>query len=299
MKRTLCIASWIVLLTANAAVHAELRLPKMFTDHMVLQQGMPVAVWDWGDPNTKVSVAFDERMRTTSCDVNGRWRVDLPAAMADGVPHTLTVTSGAQTLECKNVLLGEVWICGGQSNMGRPVSGEQVKSAGNAKIRLFNISGSTPRPDDVDDTFGWAICTSESIAQAGDGTREKGRRGFTEVGYVFGREIHERLHVPVGLIQMNCGGSTAKDWTPTPGVAKSLNFNEPLKKLTHKAGVLYEVRMRGMVPYTARGVVWYQGEDDGRNKNYAADFSQMIAAWRGLFGRDDLPFYFAQIAQTT
>ena len=183
--------------------------------------------------------------------------------------------------------------------MGRPVTGEQVRSADYPGIRLFNISGNTPRKEGISDTFGWAVCSPEIIARAGDGSQEKGRRGFSEVAYVFGRRIHVELGVPVGLVQMNCGGSTAKDWTPTPGVAQSLSYDQPMQRLTHSPGVLYEVRMRGMVPYTARGVVWYQGEDDGRNRQYAEDFSSMIAAWRRLFGRADLPFYFAQIAQTT
>ena len=187
---------------------------------------------------------------------------------------------------------------GGQSNMGRPVTREQARSADFPKIRLFNISGNTPRSEGIDDTFGWTVCTPEVIARAGDGSRAKGRRGFTEVGYVFGRDIHEELGVPVGLIQMNCGGSTARDWTPTSGVAESLTYDEPIKGLTHKSGVLYEVRMRGIVPFTARGVIWYQGEDDGRNQNYDKDLKALIESWRALFDRPDLPFYMAQIAQT-
>ncbi len=296
-KRTFLLT--LLLLTNSGVAHAELRLPKVFTDHMVLQQELPIAVWGWAVSDAKVSVALNDKIATTTADKQGKWRVDLPSMEADGDVHSLVVTSGDQKIECKDVLLGEVWICGGQSNMGRPVTGDQVKAADHPTIRLFNISGGTPREDGIDDTFGWAVCTPEAIAQAGDGTQEKGRRGFTEVGYVFGRRIHQQLDVPVGLIQMNCGGSTAKDWTPTAGVAKSLTIGEPMKRLTHTPGVLYEVRMRGIVPFTTRGVVWYQGEDDGRNKDYAKDFSEMIAAWRQLFKRDDLPFYFAQIAQTT
>lgn len=288
-----------ILVFCSAEARAEVRMPKVFTDHMVLQQEVPVAVWGEAEPGQAVSVALNDKTVTTKADARGRWHVDIPAMRADGKAHALAVTAGDENVEFQDVLLGEVWICGGQSNMGRPVTGDQVKSADFPKIRLFNISGNTPRRTGLDDTFGWAICSPEVIARAGDGSQEKGRRGFSEVGFVFGRRIHEELDVPVGLIQMNCGGSTAKDWTPTPGVADSLTCDQPAERLTHTPGVLYEVRMRGLVPYTARGVVWYQGEDDGRNRQYAEDFSAMIAAWRGRFGRNDMPFYFAQIAQTT
>jgi sialate O-acetylesterase len=299
MKRSILFLVTFALLSAPTWLHAELKLAKLFTDHLVLQQELPIAVWGFADLAAEVTVEFNAKIQKATADKLGSWRVDLPAMSADGVSHTLQVTSGTQRVTCKDVLLGEVWICGGQSNMGRPVTGDQTKSADNPQIRLFNISGNVPRSGGIDDTHGWVICSPESIAVAGDGSKEKGRRGFTEVGYVFGRRLQKELKVPVGLIQMNCGGSTAKDWTPTRGVADALVLDEPMKGLTHKPGVLYEVRIRGMVPFTARGVVWYQGEDDGRNKNYAKDFAEMIAAWRGLFSRDDLPFYFAQIAQTT
>jgi len=283
----------------SVEARADVRIAKVFTDHVVLQQEMPVAVWGQADPDTTITVTIADASATAKTNPRGQWRVDLPAMKADGKAHTLAVTAGGKQIELNDVLLGEVWICGGQSNMGRPVTGEQVRSADYPRIRLFNISGNTPRKVGMDESFGWAVCSPEVIGRAGDGSQEKGRRGFSEVAYVFGRRIHEELGVPVGLIQMNCGGSTAKDWTPTPGVAESLSYDEPMQGLTHKPGVLYEVRMRGLVPYTARGVVWYQGEDDGRNRQYAEDFCGMIAAWRRLFGRADLPFYFAQIAQTT
>jgi len=298
--KTSALAGIVVATLAIAATaRAELRLAKLFTDHMVLQQQLPVAVWGWAEPGKSVKVRLNDKSATAIADDQGRWRLELPAMKADGKAHTLVVSSGNEQIELADVLLGEVWICGGQSNMGRPVTGEQIKSADLPQIRLFNISGDVPRREGIDDVFGWAVCSPETLAVAGDGTQEKGRRGFTEVGFVFGRALHKELGVPVGLIQMNCGGSTAKDWTPTPGVAEQITYDQPLKGLAHKPGVLYEVRMRGLVPLAARGVVWYQGEDDGRNKDYAKDFSAMIAAWRKLFGRDDLPFYFAQIAATT
>jgi len=199
------------------------------------------------------------------------------------------------------VLIGEVWICSGQSNMGRPVNEEDARTAEWPGIRLFNSSGDTPRRDDVDDATEWTVCSPKSILTAGDALspdKSKGRRGFSEVAFHFGRKIHQTLKVPVGLIQVNCGGSTAADWTPMPEIGAKRTVDERLPKVTHMPGMLYWIRLRGLVPFAIRGVVWYQGEDDGRNAKYDEDFARMILAWRAQWGREDLPFYFAQIAQT-
>jgi sialate O-acetylesterase len=292
---------WLVCWIALAPLHfaqAEVRLPEIFTDHMVLQQELPIAVWGFAAADEPVSVALGDATATTKADQSGRWQVSLPAMKADGKPRTLTVR-GSNTIELKDVLLGEVWLCSGQSNMGRPVTGEQIAGADCPSIRLFNSSGDTPRRDGLSYPSGWAVCSPETIKVAGDGNPENGRRGFTEVGYVFGRRIHEALDVPVGLIQVNCGGSTAKDWTPTPGVAETLKYDERIEGIKHNPGVLYEVRLKAIVPFTIRGVVWYQGEDDGRNTKYAEDFARLIASWRELWDRPKLPFYYAQIAATT
>jgi len=284
-------------LTATTTI-AEVRLAKMFSDHMVLQRDKPVAVWGFGDPGDKVTVEFAGAKAQATIDDAGRWHVDLPAMKASAEGRTLTITSGSQTITLSDVLIGDVWLCGGQSNMGRPVTGEQIKSADLPMIRLFNISGDTPTDEGIDDVFGWAVCTPDVVARAGDGKGEM-RRGFSEVAFVFGRRLHAELGVPTGLIQMNCGGSTAKDWTPLPGLRETLTLNEEIKGITHKPGLLFEIRQRGTAPITIRGAIWYQGEDDGRNRNYGDDLTKMIAAWRDLYRNPDLPFYIAQNAQTT
>lgn len=288
----------VLLIVTASAVSGAVRTAKLFTDHMVLQRGVPVAVWGFGDRGEEVAVTFNGTTIRATTGKEGRWQVELPAMESSDEAQKLTVVSGTETMGLNDVLVGDVWICGGQSNMGRPVNGEQIKSADLPKIRLFNLSGSTPRAEGIDDVFGWAVCSPETLARAGDGLGDK-RRGFSEVAFVFGRRLHAALGVPVGLIQMNCGGSTARDWTPKPGLRETLTLDEPLKRITHNDGLLHEIRMRGTVPFTVRGVVWYQGEDDGRNKAYGVDLANMIAAWRELYRHPALPFYFAQIAQTT
>ncbi|HPD16315.1 MAG TPA: sialate O-acetylesterase [Planctomycetota bacterium] len=297
MPRPPVVAFTLALCVASA--RADVRLPKVFTDHMVLQQEMPIAVWGRATTGELVTVEFNGQRATAKAGDDGAWRVTLPAMKADGQPHSLVV-KGNNSLELKDVLLGEVWLCAGQSNMGRPVDEAAAKAADQPQIRLFNSSGETPRADGLDETSGWIVCTPTSILQAGDFLGAgKGRRPFSEVAYHFGLKLHQTLKVPVGLIQANCGGSTARDWTPFPEAGAKLPLDQPIPKITHSDGQLYWVRLRGMVPFAVRGVVWYQGEDDGRNPKYAEDFKALIESWRKLWDRPDLPFYFAQIAATT
>jgi sialate O-acetylesterase len=281
---------------------ADVRLPKIFADHMVLQQQVPIVVWGEAAPAEEVAVTLADKKVKTSADTQGQWLVELPAMRADGNPLELVV-KGKNTIVLKDVLLGEVWLCSGQSNMGRPVDGAIAAAANFPHIRLFNSSGAVPRQADLDDTSGWMVCSPKSIQIAGDalGPDKPGqRRAFSEVAYCFGLKLHQELQVPVGLIQANCGGSTAKDWTPPPPeIRDKIVYDQPLEKVTHQHGLLYWVRVRPMVPLSLRGVVWYQGEDDGRNPNYGADLKTLILSWRALWKRENLPFYFAQIAQTT
>lgn len=290
-----------VVLGVASALRADVKLPKIFTDHMVLQQQMPIVVWGKADGGEQVSVAFGGKAATTTAGTDGTWRVELPAMTADGKPLEMTI-KGKNAVTLKDVLLGEVWLCAGQSNMGRPVEEPAIKDADFPQIRLFNSSGAIPRREDLDDSSGWIVCSPASIKTAGDalGPDKPGqRRGFSEVAYHFGLKLHRTLKVPVGLIQVNCGGSTAKDWTPpTQEGVEKITYDQSIDKLTHQHGLLYWVRLRSIVPLAVRGVVWYQGEDDGRNPDYAKDLTELISHWRKLWNRSDLPFYFAQIAQT-
>ena len=286
---------------APAVLRAEVKLPAVFTDHIVLQQQMPIAVWGKADAGEQVSVTLSGKTATATAGADGKWHVELPALVTDSKPLEMIV-KGKNTLTLKDVLLGEVWLCSGQSNMGRPVEEPAIKAADYPQIRLFNSSGAIPRREDLDDSSGWIVCSPTSIKTAGDaaGPSKPGqRRGFSEVAYHFGLKLHLMLKVPVGLIQANCGGSTAKDWTPPPPeVAEEIVYDQSIEKLTHQHGLLYWIRVLPIVPLAVRGVIWYQGEDDGRNPDYAKDFTDLITSWRKQWSRPDLPFYFAQIAQT-
>ncbi len=278
---------------------AEVRLPRIFTDHMVLQQEMPVRVWGWADPREMVSVSFNGKVATTKAGADGTWRVELPAMKADGVARVLKV-KGGNTVELKDVLLGEVWIAAGQSNMNREV---EVKEA-DEQLRVFWIHASkTPKKDDLgDNAYGWEVAEPgrlRELQKFREQTFDRGwKQGFAEVGYVFGKRLREELGVPVGLIKSAYGGSIARTWTPRDDIAEEFPYGTEVGN-ANADGVLYQSMMHGLPPLSVRGVVWYQGETDGRNWKYDEDLAAMIAGWRKRYESPELPFYMAQIAQTT
>ncbi|MEI7730873.1 MAG: sialate O-acetylesterase [Verrucomicrobiota bacterium] len=196
----------IGLLAAGAQPNAmaEVRLPAIFSDHMVLQQDSAVPVWGWAEPGEEITVSIAGQTKTTKANAAGKWSLKLDKLKA-GDTLTLTVT-GKNTLTVQDVLVGEVWLCSGQSNMGMTVSSskdfEQEKAAANyPQLRMFKEGdGASPTPQE-EGKGAWLICTPENVG------------GFSASAYFFGREIHKVLNQPVGLINSSVGGTTIEAWT--------------------------------------------------------------------------------------
>src|SRR5689334_16676994 len=193
-----------------AVAHAStawgsVKLPAVLTDHMVIQRDVPVHVWGTADSGEEVSVTFRGATRGDKADTLGRWSVYLPAGAAGG-PFELIV-KGANTVTLRDVLVGDVWIASGQSNMEWSLSGTangaaEIDKANFSRIRLFTVKHSTSEhPLDDVEAQPWAACTPESA------------REFSAVAYYFGRDLHERLGIPIGLIESNWGGTPAEAWT--------------------------------------------------------------------------------------
>ena len=203
---------------------ADVAVSKVFGDHMVLQQGSPIRVWGTADPGEGVTVSLAGKSAKTKAAKEGTWRVDLPALSADGKAHTMTV-KGKNTIELKDVLLGEVWICSGQSNMEWSVSRsanpkEEIAAANHPQIRLFNVPGHVAKPDPEDDPRGqWQICSPQTIS------------GFSAVGYYFGRELQKELKVPIGLVGTNWGGTRIEPWTPPVGFKAVPNLKDYVENI--------------------------------------------------------------------
>ncbi len=190
-----------------ASVPAELRIPAVLSDGMVLQRGQSVAVWGWAEPAAEVSVAFGGQVVAATADAEGKFMVRLSGMDASATPRSLTVKAGTESAEVKNVLVGEVWLCSGQSNMSLRMeqSGnfEQEKAAANHPlIRMFLTDMVTSREPQADCSGAWQVCSPETIAK------------FSAVGYFFGRKLQQELDVPIGLIRSAWGGSPIQAWVP-------------------------------------------------------------------------------------
>lgn len=292
----LVVAAWV--LPASAAV----KLPAIIGDNMVLQQGEAVPVWGWDDPGTEVTVTLGEAKVTAKADDKGRWQVQLPAMTAGG-PHTMTI-AGSNTVTVGNILIGEVWLCSGQSNMEWPVGNsinaqDEIAAADHPRIRgikIAHVPADKPREDVA--SSGWQVCSPQTVS------------GWTAVGYFFARELQQKLDVPVGLIGSNWGGTRIEPWTPPVGfqqvpalknIADNLD-NFPVKnadgKINHQSPLaLYNGMIAPLVPYGIRGALWYQGEsNNGEGMLYFEKSKALISGWRSLWNKPDLPFYLVQLA---
>ena len=208
----------IVLILASALApptFADVRLPKIFGDHMVLQRDSSLPIWGWAEPGEQVIVEFLDQIDSTSANAQGEWKVELPPAQAGG-PHVLTVT-GTNSIELQNVLVGEVWLCSGQSNMEMGVSlclnpEAEIAAANHPQIRLFLVPKELNAEPQRDVEADWTRCTPETIAKGGWG-------GFSAAAYYFGRHLQRELDVPIGLIQSAWGGTRIEPWIPPAGFA--------------------------------------------------------------------------------
>jgi len=186
---------------------ADVSLPSIIGENMVLQQGKPIPIWGWADAGEKVTVKIDRRKETTTADRNGRWKVVLNEMKAGG-PYTMTI-SGNNQVELYNVLVGEVWVCSGQSNMQMSVQSSQnakmeIAAASYPRIRLFTAQRTVADQPQSDVPGKWVECSPETVG------------GFSAAGYFFGRELHNNLQTPIGLINSSWGGTRAEAWTSMP-----------------------------------------------------------------------------------
>ena len=284
----------ISLLVASSSLSqalADVTLPKVIGSHMVLQRDRPLPIWGWAAPDEEVTVKLDEATATAKADAQGNWKVVLPAVKADGKPHSMTI-SGKNKVELEDILVGDVWIGSGQSNMefglGGSTGGKQAIAAADCpQIRLLHVEKvQAPQPAKDIVTAGgakrkkgqpappaptgpaWKVCTPQNVP------------GFSAVLYYFGQRLHKDLGVPVGLINSSWGGSPIEAWIASGP----------------KGGGMYNGMIAPLEPFAIRGVIWYQGEANvSIGLKYADKMQALIEGWRKVWGCD-FPFYFVQIA---
>lgn len=289
-------------------VNATVTVPSVLNHHMVLQRDQPVPIWGWASPGEKVTVDFAGQRKTAKAGNDGRWEVRLGKLTAAATPTTLTI-SGVNTLTFTNILVGEVWLCSGQSNMEKPIghqpgqkpvpNWQQELATGDQfpDIRFFKakrVLATTPQRD-VEGA--WLVCSSNSLETA----------KFSAAAYFFAREVYSHLNVPIGLVEAAWGGTRVEPWTPPEGFELVPSVAELAPKLTPDSKVtnatptaIYNGMVAPLRPFALRGALWYQGEsncmDDPDGARYADKFEALIRGWRKVWGQGDFAFYFVQLA---
>lgn len=302
-KTTLLFAAVVAFFASDVA--AELKLPSIIGENMVLQRDKKLPIWGWDTPGTEVHVSIGDQKVAAVADENGRWLAHLkPMKAAESLQMTI---KGSNEMVLSNVAVGEVWLCSGQSNMEWTVNSsnnpkEEIAAANYPLIRHIKIPH-TPKATPQDDvpSSGWQAATPATTGN------------FTAVGYYFGRHLHNELNVPIGLIGSNWGGTRIEPWTPPVGfqkvpalkdIADNLD-NYPQKKndggVNHQSPLaLYNGMIAPLVPYSIRGAIWYQGESNrGEGMLYYEKMKALIYGWRELWDNPELPFYFVQLAPYT
>ncbi|MBE7178636.1 MAG: sialate O-acetylesterase [Mucilaginibacter polytrichastri] len=301
MKNRFLLCSFCACFFAHASF-ADVKPVSLFSDHMILQQGKPVSVWGDGDEGEKITVSFNGKEASTVVQ-NGHWMVKLPKMRYTTTPAALTI-KGKNTVTINDVLVGEVWICSGQSNMERKlrpwggqkdiVNWQQERDSANFPlIRQYFVPEKYSGDRLRDANSNWSVCSPSTVGE------------FSAVGFFFARDLYKKLKVPVGILFTAYGGTPAEDWTSrealkADSVLAHFVPNEP--ELSNPANGkprsgLFNTMINPLLPYTIKGAAWYQGEANSpRAEQYQHLLTKLIANWRQDFGQGDFPFLIVQIA---
>ena len=304
MKRAFnsILAILIVFAIASANLFSQVKLPAIFSDNMVLQQLTNAAFWGKATANANVSVktSWNGKSYSANADKDGNWKVEVSTPVAGG-PFSVTVSDG-KALTLKNVMIGEVWVCSGQSNMemamkgykNQPVAGsnEYIAASSNVQIRLITVPHVTSLTP-VDDFKGnWKTGDPENVSE------------FSATAYFFGLMLNKTLKVPVGLICTAWGGTRIEPWISENGF-KKFDWVKLPDKTQAQTGtlspqtptVLFNAMINPIAGFGIRGAIWYQGES---NRNEPVQYQQLIPGlvenWRSVWGVGEFPFYYVQIA---
>lgn len=290
----------------SCPVSAKVVLPGIFTDNMVLQQQTDAPIWGKASPGKKVTIqtSWDQQTYQAIAESDSTWKIQVKTPKAGG-PYEITISDGKK-LKLQNVLIGEVWICSGQSNMEMPLAGwgkvlnyeQEIAAANYPQIRLLHVEKATavqPKNEIGETRGGWQACSPETVAE------------FSSVAYFFGRDLNKHLNVPIGLISTSWGGTIAEAWTSGESLEQMPDFVKAVQTITepvtekeaknpNRPTVLYNAMLKPIIPYAIQGAIWYQGESNAdRAYQYRELFPLMIRDWRKQW-KKDFPFYFVQLA---
>ena len=277
-------------------VSAQVTPNSLFQDHMVLQRNQPIAVFGKATSEKTVDVKFKDKTYSTKVE-NGYWKLFLDQSEAGG-PYNLII-KGKNEIVLSDILVGEVWLCSGQSNMEMPVKGNKgqpingsnlaILNSENSQIRLFKVGRNISQMP-LDSCEGeWKLAEPSTV------------KSFSATAYFYAKMLQEKLNIPIGLITSSWGGTPAEAWTPNKIIASEFkdfkDWNKDNSKPQKNPSVLYNGMIHPLKPFTFKGVIWYQGESNKNYyQNYTQLFSAMIKSWRTDWNQGEFPFYFVQIA---
>lgn len=280
----------------SGTMMANVSLPNIFGDNMVLQRNSEVKIWGWGNPKEEIKLvsSWNNQEYRVTANNQAQWELKIKTPEAGG-PYTISI-NGYNEVVLNNILIGEVWVCSGQSNMEMSVSWgidngeEEAKNAANPNIRFFTVPKLTATTPQNNLLGNWTESTPETM------------KYFSAVGYFFAKRLREDLkNVPIGLISSNWGGTPAEIWMPKEVVQNDAVLLENAKKLNEQEygprqpGCAYNAMIYPFVGFKIAGTLWYQGESNVGSEVYNKTLSALITSWRKGW-QDDFPFYYVQIA---
>ncbi|UFH52665.1 sialate O-acetylesterase [Spirosoma sp. KNUC1025] len=291
-----------ILFLLSAQLKAEVVLPRILGHNMVLQQGKPLVIWGKATAGETVTVQFAGQNLTTSADASGKWSVTLKPLKASAVPSELII-SGTNTIRLQNILVGEVWLCSGQSNMEytmrknskvnpslatqltdghNPV--DELNYAHNPLIRIFLVNRKE-------------LSKPDSLHRGWNEAQDSALRSFSAPAYFFAKELYKNLNVPIGVISSAVPGSRIEPWISEAAFHEDDYYVD--QKLDGEPGKFYEPMIRPLAPFTLKGFLWYQGESNCFLKEtltYSHKLKTLITSWRTAWSDQKLPFYYVSLA---
>lgn len=292
------LAVWIPLYLFSA----NLELGSPLQDHMVLQRDSPLPIWGRGNPNTEVAIQLAGHFLKTQVDEEGHWRIIAPSLSATNHPIHMIVESGNDRIWITDILVGEVWVASGQSNMACPLQAtpnawREIALADFSKIRFLNVPLQVAQAPQNRMNAIWQVCHPKVAAN------------FSAVAYFFAQHLHKNLSVPIGIINVSWPGSPMEAWTSLDALKTSDTFQKaiesaervyatPEEAAVFQATSLFNGMIAPLIPFSIRGVIWYQGESNVARHNQYLELSKcMIRDWRKRWGQGDFPFLFAQLSE--
>lgn len=307
MKTRFPIFLLLAAIVYSLQVRAAVKLPALIGNNMVLQQNATINVWGWADADEKITVkaSWLNGIAETVCTADGTWKTNLQTPAAGG-PFTMDISGRDYTIQIQNVMIGEVWVCSGQSNMEFTMRGlggwqnykseerETVARGMYSNVRLFTVGRDTSAVALNNCKGNWLVPDTSNV------------NDFSATAWFYGAYLNKQLGIPVGLISTAWGGTPAEVWTPVENIRSNpelgyyLNHFNGSQWWPGTPGVLFNAMIHPLLNYSIKGAIWYQGESNRMDSRlYPELINTMISSWRKAWGNEDFPFYFVQIAPFT